>query len=179
MESTVLKLPKLLHMNDTLTTPPPSLCPLFRQLHLSGFPPFSLAEGQRPNSQSHTRLSVTGQPSLPPLPAARPGDSSIVREGTTERRERAGNGRMKTWKRNVAKDNKRKEWLRRIEKMSAQKKRKIVFKVERRELREREWWWIINEEMRVHNGFPQCSGRSAPLMGTETSTAAQQITSTI
>lgn len=53
----------------------------------------------------------------------------------------ARNGRMKTWKRNVAKDNKRQEWLRRIEKesgeSSAEKKRKIVCEVERRELRKR------------------------------------------
>lgn len=114
-----------------------------------------------------------------PLPLARPRDSSIVRKGTVVKRERARNGRMKTWKKRAAKDNKRKEWLRRIEmaseENSAEKKRKIVCEVETRKLRKREWFWIINEEWRVNNGFPQCSGHSASLIGKEISATDQQI----
>lgn len=49
---------KVVHMNDTLTPLP--------LLYLSAFPPFSLAEGQRPSRQPHIVLSVKGQLSLQP-----------------------------------------------------------------------------------------------------------------
>lgn len=58
----------------------------------------------------------------------------------------------------------------------AEKKRKIVCGAEKRELRERERWWIINEEWRVNNRYSQCSGHSA-LMGKEISDTDQQIIS--
>lgn len=60
------KLPKPLHMNGPSL--PPSFTLLPSLLLLSGFPPFSLAKGQRPSNQSHTGLSVTGKLSLPPHP---------------------------------------------------------------------------------------------------------------
>lgn len=90
-----------LHTNPPFTL----LSPL---LHLSGFPPFSLAEGQRPSSQHHTGLSVTGQlslpPSLQPSPGIPPLSERAQRRGVSER---AAKRRMKTWKRTVAKDNKK------------------------------------------------------------------------
>ncbi len=86
------KLPKLLRKTDTLTGPLPSS---FSCLPLSAAPPLwvpSIFLGRRTKAkQPAPHRAVSHRPALSaPLPAAQHRDSSIVREGTTERRERNG-----------------------------------------------------------------------------------------
>lgn len=128
------------------SSPPPSLCcsTSLCSLHF----PWQKDKGQAasPTQGCQSQASSCCPPSLqrsqgiPPLSerALRRRESGLEMEGwRLERR---------MWQRIT----KRQEWLRRIEKASGEnseeKKRKIVCQAERRELREREGRWIINEE---------------------------------
>lgn len=85
----------------------PNTLPL---LYLSGFPPFFLAEGQRPISQPHIVLSVSLQPPMRTGPGFLLCPKGHIEGG----RETAGNWRMNIWKgqqkTGFTKKDKKEEW---------------------------------------------------------------------